>query len=288
MLQVYAKHLNRWQFLSVNADDILARNIADVLRSAEAPPPLESFEVHFGLRVDPSTASNLASSLCRLKALRRLEWMRCPRDVIVGLPWKQLQVVLFQAASTPEQFLSHLSRCESATTVTLSGYADRFPTLSTFDHPHTTLSHLTSLTLDHHADPLNLLRYFTLPSLRHLQFNVLECRSGFNYLCEFLSRSACPLEVLTVEDRECSSEHVITFFNYPFLRLIPIVKFVVWYAGKLMIKIAESRNHGMTSFPTLVVWEDAPWPEIIGWTTGAAERVLFYYKDGQLTSTRPQ
>ncbi|KAF8875011.1 hypothetical protein CPB84DRAFT_557604 [Gymnopilus junonius] len=289
VLQVYAKHIHRWHTLCVRGDTLLVQKLTSVLCTADSTPPLEDLRVELLRRIPTSVMNDFASSINSLKTLRRLHWRDGygPEGVnIDNLPWGQLTNISFAAKVTPEQVLARLSRCESANIVKFERQnigPPSYLTLSTFNHPHMTLSHLTSLTLHISADPLNILRFFTIPSLRYLKIAVLERR--FDYLEDLLLRSACPLDVLVVEDtRNSSLEQIMLFFQCRFLCRIPNVKYFCNWVGSdfMMRKMEKLHNPATIPMPSLLSWADSTLGrEVIGWSTTPTEEVIGRYENGK-------
>ncbi|KAF8887855.1 hypothetical protein CPB84DRAFT_1487449 [Gymnopilus junonius] len=281
LLKVYAKHMDRWHTLFAQGSDKLAQELTSSLSNAKAPP-LDSLQVVLLPPISTSAMNDLAASINHIKTLRRLHWTNAYGlgDVdIDNLPWGQLSDVVYKAKSTPEQFLARLSRCQSAHTVALRqhGRLLAYQALSTFNHPHTTLSRLTSLTLQKSTDPLNILRFFTLPSLQYLQIAVLD--HSYEYLGELLLRSACPLDTLVIEDVEESSlEDLTLFFRHKFLLSISNVKYVgKWHMSLdyLIRTVEKLRDPAANPSPLFAIWSDpALGQRIIGWSATPQKYII--------------
>ncbi|KAF8887872.1 hypothetical protein CPB84DRAFT_1849778 [Gymnopilus junonius] len=261
----------------------LREELTRILANAETPP-LRTLQISLPETQVPSVVNDFVTVLGTVTSLRHLNWTNFPHESAAdNLPLGQLEVVSLKQYLPAHRILSLLSKCQAATAVSLTSLKVFPPSLP--DHPHITLTRLTSLTLSFHTIPQNIMRYLTLPSLRHLEINVFK-EGNYTFLEEFLTRSECALSVLAVEGRECSSEQFISFFTSAFLKTIPTVKFAVWDIHRTMKSVLRSRNSARLSLLKLVGWEDHyPLIDVVGWATSLPDSssIRSIYEGGRLT-----
>ncbi|KAF8875012.1 hypothetical protein CPB84DRAFT_1966857 [Gymnopilus junonius] len=289
MLRILSIHLSRWRYVTIEAGNELAGDLVEVLNdAAEHPPPLEGLEINFGYDHDDiaqqSVVDEFASSIYNLKTLRRLYWINAWGHGLPNLPWDQYETIFIKSSFTPEDSLRVLTQCTSAKSVTIRRFQLSNHCLTPFNQPHTSLTSLTSLTLDECSDPLPLLSCFTIPSLLHLEMSLNQ--REFHLLEEFLKRSNCPLQVLIVADTTLAVDGIASFFKFPWLKSISNVKLAPTYSDKEMQKFLKNLETSYEKLPPLVVWMEmfAHWPVFIGWKESGLQGALYALEAGKLTT----
>ncbi|KAF8887843.1 hypothetical protein CPB84DRAFT_1486932 [Gymnopilus junonius] len=286
MLLLFSRHLYRWTSLSLEAGNDLAIDFLAVLRESGCHlPPLEALEVELGCGdIKECISEELAASFCNMKTLRQIYWVNAWGHALPRLPWGQYNTVYNRSSFTPEEILECVAQCTSSKSISIQGLEILERPIMLSNLPHTSLMHLTSLTLDQSSDPLPFLSCFTLPTLRHLEIRLYQ--REFRLLEEFLQRSKCPLQDLTVIDTTLSAVDVANFFNLQGLQSIKNVKLVPTHREAEMVRFLKYFEGTCVRLPPLMAWRESisEWPLLIGWKENNLHRVRYLLKNGKLTT----
>jgi hypothetical protein len=278
MLHLFATEVERWRSFSIEFDATLIETLMAILKSSKGQlTNLEELEISFQRELVPvESAVNLFSSLLCLKSLRRMYLnfllKNSPTFNYQLIPWRQLNDILVRAPLSLEECVRYLSQCSSASRVSL--YASPPPSsqapISRY-LPITTLPNLSSLTLVQWWDPAEALRFFKLPSLRHLKLtteNFFErnCNRQPSILKAFLERSQCAIDRLTILDYDMDINAVLEYLKIPGLYTIPRVGFSFEGAGIMILEVLQRNPNAEHPFPRLLAW-DCPETEMsfVGW-----------------------
>jgi len=268
MLQLFASVSHRWKSLSITLNPGLARELLSILQSPEkAPLPVE------GLILDMSDGKSLTSDavsaiLRQLPLLPHLKRLDLTTDVFnhrfdhQSIPWSTLQLIKLRHGLTTTEAFSCLAQCTSASTID-------FRNIQQLPHEHlqseflgkrpVTLPLLTSLTLTHGAEPMTILQYLSLPSIRFLCIEFFDRNQLV--LDNFLARTPT-LETLVLDDAthidvyspSISDEDIIAYFLDSHLRRIPSMYLSFKGAQKRVPKIIEEYPNARDLFPQMICW----------------------------------
>lgn len=151
-----------------------------------------------------------------------------------------------------------------------------------------TLPHLTSLTLCRYINPIDVLNYFTFPSLNYLKI-IASHPSAHNLtlLESFLARSKCSLKTFVIEEGgmldSMLDSNLRDYFAFP---SIPEVEIHCCNITKRMLKILQTYPNAEAVFPPIISWRPTNTfgaSRCIGWTKLAGDEDLYYsWKAGKL------
>jgi len=266
IFRLLTTEVKRWRLMSIELDLNLATEFATFLeRRTQDLRRLEELEIHLLPKgVPPAISQRILTQIPRLKSLRRFTWVtngRQSRDHA----FRQLRalavlddITLF-SPSLFDECIAHLSQCVSATKVRL--YDDTchyYPLQRKPTFPITTLPRLTFLTLTRFWDAMDVLDYFTLPSLQYLKLSTVEEHAGchnLNILRNFLKRSKCPLRSLAIEGT-FSDSLLADYLAFPSIRSIPEVQFTTYLCKveKRLPRLLKTYPNAETIFPPILCW----------------------------------
>ena len=182
----------------------------------------------------------------------------------------------------------HLTQCVSATKVRL--YDDTchyYPLQRKPSFPITTLPRLTSLNLTRYWDAIDILDYFTLPSLEYLKIKIESEHAAGHNLTILRKRSKCPLRLLAIGGTLTKS--ILTdYLLFPSIRSIPEVHITCPYVAKMAIEILKTYPNAESIFPSIICWLPNKWlpPPSIGWRNLAiGEKLIYSWTAGKLDLT---
>jgi len=113
------------------------------------------------------------------------------------------------------------------------------------------MSRLTSLSLCRYFDPIDVLDYFTLPSLEYLELVTLHSLGhNLNFLEIFLARSKCRLKTLVISGGcDILDSNIVDYFLSLPIRLIAEVAISGTDISNRMLTILETYPNADTLFP---------------------------------------
>jgi len=298
IFRLLTTEVKRWRSMSIELDLSLAQEFAALLEErTQDLSQLEELEIHLLPKGVPATISQrILAQIPLLKSLRRCTWVtngRYSRDHAFRhlRALAVLDDITLFIPSLFDECIVHLTQCISATKVRL--YDDTchyYPLQRKPTFPITTLPQLTFLTLTRYWDALDVLDYFTLPSLEYLKVVTMEDHAaGHNLtiLRNFLERSKCPLRSLTIKG-EFSDSILINYLLFPSIRSIPEVHITCSYILKMAIKILETYPNAESVFPPIIGWLPNKWlrSPFIGWRNLAiGEKLIYSWTAGKLDLT---
>ena len=258
--------VGRWRSMSIELDLELAPEFAAFLEERTRDlSQLEELEIHLLPKGVPATVSQrILAQIPLLKSLRSFTWAANGRESR-DHAFRQLRalatlddITLF-SPSLFDECIAHLSQCVSATKVRL--YDDTchyYPPQRKTISPITTLPRLTFLTLTRFWDAMDVLDYFTLPSLQYLKLSTVEEHAGchnLNILRNFLKRSKCPLRSLAIEGT-FSDSLLADYLAFPSIRSIPEVQFTTYLCKveKRLPRLLKTYPNAETIFPPILCW----------------------------------
>jgi len=285
-----------WRSLSIELDPSLSEEFAVLLEQrTQDLYQLEELEIHLLPKGVPVAVSQrILSQIPFLKSLRQFSWIAAGRDhAFTHLrALATLEDITLYTASLFDECIVQLSQCVSALKLrfydrTCYSYPlERKPTF-----PMTTLPRLMSLTLSRSFDPIDVLDYFTLPSLEYLEL-VIEDSPGHNLaiLEAFLTRSKCPLKTLIIDGQtRMLDSNIVDYLLFPPIRSIPEVEIVCRDISNRMLTILETHPDPEAVFPPIISWlpNKALARRPIGWKNLSADDKLIYsWKEGKLDLTQ--
>lgn len=304
VFRLFSKVANRWESLSLGLNPILAKEFLNFLREPrEDRLAVKELNIEMICKTqwDIITASTLAEIWAlirvRMPSLERLRWDANHIATFDPqlIPWSQLKVVKVGSPKTsnPEQFLSYLSQCKSATSVYFAAAAPshglRAPEPQ--ENPRFYLPFLTSLSLSRGPDPIILLQYFTLPALRHLRISVLT--RDLCALDKFISRSPNLKSVMIVEcvRRTLTDQDIVNYLVDPYLRRLPYFAFNchdVEEKGPEIIRLYPQVMNGIDGIFCWREWTSSTDKTFassayMGWNNNLnPERLIWSYRDDKL------
>ena len=298
IFRLLTTEVKRWRSISVELDLSLAQEFAALLEErTQDLSQLEELEIHLLPQGVPATISQrILAQIPLLKSLRCWTWVtngHYSRDHA----FRQLRalavlddITLF-IPSLFDECIIHLAQCVSATKVRLyDETCHYYPLQKKPTFPITTLPHLTFFTLTRYWDALDILDYFTLPSLEYLKITTKsEHAAGHNLsiLRNFLNRSKCSLRLLAIGGALTKS--ILTdYLLFPSIRSIPEVHITCSDVAKMMIDILGTYPNAKSIFPSIICWlpdEFLP-PASIGWRNLAiGEKLIYSWTAGKLYVT---
>jgi hypothetical protein len=290
--------VGRWRSMSIELDSSLSEEFAALLEGrTQDLDQLEELEIHLLPKGVPLIVSQrILSQIPLLKSLRRFSWIangRESRDHAFRhlRALSTLDNITLFTPSLFDECIVHLSQCISASRVRLYDETCHYHPLQTKPQFHmTTLPGLTSLTLSRYFDPIDVLSYFTLPSLEYLEL-VTGHPPGHNLtiLETFLTRSGCPLRTLIIRGHGGMLDSNITgYMLFHPMRSIPEVEISCGDISHTMLTILENHPNAEGVFPPIICWlpdRFLPSPSI-GWKKLApGEKLLYSWKAGKLDLT---
>ena len=298
IFRLLTTEVKRWRSISIELDLSLAQEFAALLEErTQDLSQLEELEIHLLPKGVPATISQrILAQIPLLKSLRRCTWVTNGHDSR-DHAFRQLralavldEITLF-IPSLFDECIMHLTQCVSATKVRLyDETCHYYPLQKKPTFPITTLPRLTFLTLTRYWDAIDMLDYFTLPSLEYLKIaNQSEHAAGHNLtiLRNFLERSKCRLRLLAIGGTLTNSI-LADYLLFPPIRSIPEVHINCPYAMKMAIKILETYPNAESIFPPIICWLPNKWlpPPCIGWRNLAiGERLIYSWTAGKLDLT---
>ena len=303
---LYANHIfrllttmaRRWRSMSIELDSGLALEFSVFLEERTKDlSQLEELEIHLLPKGVPVTVSQrILAQIPLLKSLRRFTWAANGRESR-DHAFRQLRAlavlddITLYTPSLFDEYIAHLSQCVSATKVRLYDQTCHYYPLQRKPiFPMTMLPRLTFLTLSRYFDAMDVLDYFTLPSLEYLKIDtVSELAAGHNLtpLRNFLERSKCPLRLLAIEGILTNS--ILTdYLLSPSIRSIPEVHITCPHVAEMAIKILETYPNAETIFPDIICWLPNEFlaSPFIGWRNLAiGEKLIYSWVAGKLDLT---
>jgi hypothetical protein len=298
IFRLLATEVKRWRSISIELDLSLAQEFAEFLEERiQDLGQLKELEIRLLPKGVPVTISQrILAQIPLLKSLDCFTWVAngyYSRDHA----FRQLRAlallddITLCIPSLLDECIGHLSQCVSATKVRLYNRASNYHPLQkkpTF--PMTVLPRLTFLTLNRCFDAIDVLDYFTLPSLVHLKIAIEEEYAGghnLTVLRNFLERSKCPLRLLAIEGT--FSDRILTdYIFFPSIRSIPEVHIACPGVAKMAIEILEKYRNAESILPPIICWlpnTDFP-PPAIGWRNLAiGEKLIYSWTAGKLDLT---
>ncbi|KIM37845.1 hypothetical protein M413DRAFT_30517 [Hebeloma cylindrosporum] len=300
IFRLLATEAKRWRSMSIELDLSLAQEFVTLLcERIQDLSQLESLEIclqSFPKGIPTTISQRILAQISLLKSLRCFIWVAnghrnrdhafC-RLQVLGV----LDEITLSIPSLFDECVGRLSQCVSATKVSIYDRARHYhPFQSKPVLPMTTLPRLTSLTLDRCHDALNVLDFFTLPSLEYLKIRT-ECEdhAGHNLtiLHDFLERSKCALRLLAISGKLTSS-FLTDYLLFSPIRSIPEVHITSPLVATVAIKILEMYPDAENIFPPLLCWipnESLPCSRI-GWRNLAiGEKLIYSWTAGKLELT---
>lgn len=301
IFRTFTTQVKRWRSMSIDLDLSLAPKFAVLLEERiQDLDGLEELEIRLFPKDVPVTVSQrIFTQIPFLKSLRSFSWIvhgyrntdhafRYPSALAA------LDEITVYNAYPLDECIVHLSQCVSATTVRLYdsdryGYIQTKPTL-----PITSLPHLTSLTLCRYIDPIDVLDYFTLPSLNYLKI-IASHPSAHNLILleSFLARSKCSLKTFVIEGGSMldgmSDNNLVDYLLFLPIHSIPEVEIHCCDITKRMLKILQTYPNAEAIFPSIISWRPNTFgaSRCIGWTKLAGDEDLYYsWKAGKLDFRR--
>jgi len=298
IFQFFTTKLGRWRSLSIELDQSLSEEFAVLLEQrTQELIQLEELEIHLLPKGVPVTVSQrILSQITVLKSIRRFSWIANGRESR-DHSFRHLRalstlddITLF-TPSLFDECIVHLSQCTSASRVRLYDETCHYHPIQTKPQfPMTRLPCLTSLTLSRYFDPLDVLSYFTLPSLEYLEL-VTGHPPGHNLtiLETFLARSECPLRTLAIDGHFGMLDSTIVDYllSLP-IRSIPEVRITRSDISHTMLTILETYPNAESVFPPIISWLPDGFlaSPSIGWKNLApSEKLMYSWKAGKLHLT---
>ncbi|KIM37839.1 hypothetical protein M413DRAFT_251098 [Hebeloma cylindrosporum] len=299
IFRLLATEVKRWRSISIELDLSLAQEFVALLEgSTRDLRQLEELEIRLLLKgVVPTTISQrILAQISLLTSLRRFTWVANGH-----YSWDHtfrrldalavLDDITLRVPSLFDECVGHLSQCVSATKVRIYDRTSHdYPLHMKPILPTTMLPCLTTLTLNRYYDALDVLDYFTLPSLEYLKITTEdEHHAGHNLtiLHDFLERSKCALRLLAIAGK-LSSSILTDYLLFPPIRSIPEVQIISPLVGKVAIKIFETYPDAESIFPPILCWipnEPLPFSRV-GWTNLAVgEKLIYSWTAGKLELT---
>ena len=298
IFRLLTTEVKRWRLMSIELDLNLATEFVTFLeRRTHDLRRLEELEIHLLPKgVPPAISQRILTQIPRLKSLRRFTWVtngRQSRDHA----FRQLRAlavlddITLYTPSLFDECIVHLSQCVSATKVRLyDRTCHYYPLQRKPIFPLMMLPRLTSLTLTRHFDAMDVLDYFSLPSLEYLEIHtVSELAAGHNltFLRNFLERSKCPLRLLAIGG-DLTNSILTDYLLFPSIRSIPEVHITCFDVVKMAINILETYPNAETIFPDIICWLPNEFlaPPYIGWRNLAkGEKLIYSWTAGKLDLT---
>ena len=292
--------VKRWRSISIELDLSLAQEFAALLEGRTRDlNRLEELEIHLLPKGVPVTISQrILAQIPLLKSLRRFTWVTKGRESR-DHAFRRLHAlavlgdITLYSPSLFDECIVHLSQCVSATKVRLYDRTCHYHPLQRKPaFPITTLLRLTSLTLTRYWDAIDVLDYFTLPSLEHLKIGIIEEHAvGHNLtiLRNFLERSKCPLRSFAIQG-PLSDGILIDYLLSPSIHSIPEVQITIYGSDteQRLLKILETYPNAETTFPPIICWIPDKFlaPTSIGWKNLAiGEKLIFSWMAGRIYTT---
>ena len=300
IFRFFTTEIKRWRSMSIELDLSLAQEFAALLEErTQNLSQLEELEIHLLPKGVPVNISQrILAQIPLLKSLRRFTWVTKGRESR-DHAFRQLRAlavlgdITLYSPSLFDECIVHLSQCVSATKVRLyDRTCHYYPLQRKPTFPITTLPCLTSLNLTRYWDAVDVLDYFTLPSLQHLKIGTVdEHAAGHNLtiLRNFLERSKCPLRSFAVEGT--LSDSILTdYLLFPSIRSIPEVQITIYCSNteKRLLKILETYPNAETTFPPIICWIPNKFlaSTCIGWKNLAiGDKLIYTWVAGKLDVT---
>jgi hypothetical protein len=266
IFRLLTTEVKRWRSMSIELDLSLAQEFAAFLEGRTQDfSQLEALEIRLLPKGVPATVSqSILAQIPLLKSLRRFTWVTNGRESR-DHAFRQLRAlavlddITLYTPSLFDECIVQLSQCVSATKV--SHYDETchyYPLQRKPIFPMTMLPRLTFLTLTRYWDAMDMLDYFTLPSLEYLKLGTMEEHTaGHNLtiLRNFLERSKCPLRSFAIVGR--FSDSILTdYLLFPSIRSIPEVQ-ITNYGYKIerrLLKLLETYPNAEMTFPPIICW----------------------------------
>jgi hypothetical protein len=286
--------------MSIELDLNLAQEFAALLEErTQDLSQLEELEIHLHPKGVPATVSQrILDQIPLLKSLRCFTWVTKGRESR-DHAFRQLRTlavlddITLYTPSLFDECIVHLSQCVSATKVRLyDRTCHYYPLQRKPTFPITTLPRLTFLTLTRYWDAIDMLDYFTLPSLEHLKIGTVEEHAaGHNLtiLANFLERSKCALRSFAIEG-PLSDSILPDYLLFPSIRSIPEVQITTYCSNiaKRLLKILETYPNAETTFPPIICWipNKVLASTCFGWKNLViGEKLIFSWRAGNLHLT---
>jgi hypothetical protein len=297
IFRLLTTEVKRWRSMSIELDLSLAQEFTAFLEErTQDLSQLEELEIHLLPKGVPTTISQrILAQIPLLKSLACFTWVandHYSRDHAFR-HLRALAVLDDITLCIPTLFdecIVQLSQCVSATKVRLYDRAPHYYPLQrkpTF--PMTMLPRLIFLTRNRCYDAIDVLDYFTLPSLEYLKVATVEQHAGHNLtiLRNFLERSKCPLLLLAIGGTLTKS--ILTdYLLFPSIRSIPEIHIAYPDVVKMAIEILETYPNAGSIFSPIICWlPNKPLPSpSIGWKNLAiGEKLIYSWTAGKLDLT---
>lgn len=225
IVKLFAAQIHRWKDVKFATGSLReSSNLRLEEVGLEKAVILENLTIYI---VDPydylvmKNHTRLLAAIPSIPLLKSFRWTSVYCPILMNHPtWSSLTCIRLSTGLDMDQVVSFLTHCTSAFEVYLDCITNNF-----FDGTYTptTLSRLRKLCItDSACDFTSVLRYFTLPLLRVLQFQSFDtCHKSSENLALFLERSGCTLQTLSIVDYDMSMDVLWILLCTPGLENIP-------------------------------------------------------------------
>lgn len=217
IVELYVPHAQRWTHVRIDYGSGWVPNTGlDLIPPEDQFPILETFSIKRGYWLDNREIGILARMLASPR-LHGVSWYSQKPYTTLTMPWTQLTQFSINHLVPVREALNIISLCKKLEDVELNML---LPTKIEGESPVETLRHdyLQGLKLEMAGDPNILFNAITFPNLKRFEISLTQSPRApplsLELFRQFIDRSACVLEKLTIEEAQLNPDDLVKLLMY--------------------------------------------------------------------------
>ncbi|KAF7771793.1 hypothetical protein Agabi119p4_6104 [Agaricus bisporus var. burnettii] len=217
IVELYVPHAQRWKHVRIDYGSGWVPNTGlDLIPPEDQFPMLETFSIKRGYWLDNREIGILARMLASPR-LRGVSWYSQKPYTTLTMPWTQLTQFSINHLVPVREALNIISLCKKLEDVELNML---LPTKVEDESPVEPLRHdlLQGLKLEVAGDPNILFNAITFPNLKRFEISLTQSPRApplsLGLFRQFIDRSTCVLEKLTIEEAQLNPDDLLGLLMY--------------------------------------------------------------------------
>lgn len=217
IVELYVPHAGRWKHVRIDYGSGWVPNTGlDRLPARSQFPLLETLSIKRGYWLD-NQEIDILSRMLSSPRLRGVSWYSQKPYTTLTMPWSQLRQFSINHLVPVREALSIISQCSKLEDVEMNIL---LPTKIDEESPIDTLTHTTlqGLKVEVAGDPNILFNTITFPNLKRFEIALTQGPRvppmSLDLLRQFIDRSSCVLEKLTIEEAQLNPEDLLDLLVY--------------------------------------------------------------------------
>ncbi|KAF9447403.1 hypothetical protein P691DRAFT_802514 [Macrolepiota fuliginosa MF-IS2] len=217
IVELYVPHAERWKHVRIDYGSGWVPNTGlDRLPANSEFPLLETLSIKRGYWLDNREISILSSMLSSPR-LRGVSWYSQKPYTTLTMPWSQLKQFSINHLVPVREALNIISLCDRLEDVEMNIL---LPTKIDDESPIETLKHdvLQGLKVEVAGDPNILFNTITFPNLKRFEISLSQGPRvppmSLDLFRQFIDRSSCVLEKLTIEEAQLNPDDLLDLLMY--------------------------------------------------------------------------